>query len=287
MNENIKKAFCLSPLLMMSLLLAGQAPFPEKNEIRQFTSSTTCVVLEDDPFSFFNVYIKKAMEEYWTLTPFELIDNDEFSVRRNKPEFSFIKLTETTFDKDKSNSAFNFLNLLQGKNVRSIKDMPEICAIPLSSADKDDLDYGYKFGMILLFMQKHAGMIIEDPSKTGRRYLNFYNENIPEVIGRKILVRQEDLSPALGDIEKIKAIYSGKVEIVNEEEIVKAIETRSVGTVILHKVGPGEDADEGYCFKMLIGTDDANMYYYNSHKIDKLYPNGLLPADLKRLARFD
>jgi hypothetical protein len=34
---------------------------------------------------------------------------------------------------------------------------------------------------------------------------------------------------------------------------------------------------------MLIGTDDSDMYYYNQHKIDNNNPDGLLPADLKRL----
>jgi hypothetical protein len=57
--------------------------------------------------------------------------------------------------------------------------------------------------------------------------------------------------------------------------------------VILHKVGPSGEAEGGYCFKMLIGTDDSNMYYYNSHTITNDDPDGLLPADLKRLARFD
>ncbi len=283
----MKKTIAVLPLALISLMLAGQAPFPTKNEIKQFSSSTTCVVLEDDAFSFFNSYIKKAMQEYWTLTPFEFIDNEEFDSRKGKAEYSFLMLTETVFDKDKSGSAFNFLNLIQGKNVRKISDMPEICAIPLSSADGDDLDYGYKMGAILLFMQKHAALITEDPSKTGRRYLRFYNENIPQVMGKKILVRQEDLSPAVGDIDKIRAIYSGNVEIVTEEDIVKAIGAKAAGTVVLHKVGPSGEADEGYCFKMLIGTDDANMYYYNSHIIDSMNPDGLLPADLRRLARFD
>ncbi len=34
--------------------------------------------------------------------------------------------------------------------------MPEICAVPLSYAGEDDLEYGYKLGAILEFMQKHA-----------------------------------------------------------------------------------------------------------------------------------
>jgi hypothetical protein len=283
----MKKAIAVLPLALISLLLAAQAPFPSKNEISQFSSSTTCVVLEDDAFSPFNAFIKKAMEEFWTITPFEFIDQDEFEIRMKKSDYSFIMLTETTYDKDKSGSAFNFINLVQGKYVNRISALPEICAVPLSSSGEDDMDYGYKLGAVLLFMQKHAGLIMEDPSKTGRRYLKFYNENIPSVLARRILVKQDDLSPAIGDQDKIRAIYSGKVEIVTEEEIVKAIQERSPSTVILHKVGPSGDVTGGYCFKMLIGTDDSNMYYYNSHTVDDSNPDGFLPSDLKRLARFN
>jgi len=284
----MKRTFLALTLIIVPLIVGGQAPFPSKNEIKQFSASKTCVVLEDDSFSAFNVYMKESMKEFWTVTPFEFIESTEFNVRRLKPEYSFIVLTETNYDKDKSNSVFNFINLLQGKNVEKLGQMPEICAVPLSFAGEDDIEYGYKLGAILMFMQKHARLIMEDPSKTGRKYLKFYNENVPALVNRTILVKQEDLAPEIGTIERIKAIYSNKIEIVPEEAIVKAIETRAPSTVILHKVGPvGEMQGEGYCFKMLIGTDDADMYYYNLHAIDKANPNGLLPADLKRLARFD
>ena len=71
--------------------------------------------------------------------------------------------------------------------------MPEICAVPLSFAGEDDLEYSYKLGAILSFMQKHAQMISEDPSLTGRKYLKYYNKYIPEVTDKTILVKQEDL----------------------------------------------------------------------------------------------
>jgi hypothetical protein len=282
-----KSIFLVSALLLMHVL-SGQAPFPSKDEIKQFAASKTCVVLEDDPFSSFNSFMKDAMKDYWKVTPYEFITVKEFNVRRLKPSWSFIVLTETNFDKDKSNSLFNFINLLQGKNVDKLGEMPEICAVPLSYAGEDDLEYGYKLGVILEFMQKHAQLIMEDPSKTGRKYLKYYNDNIPEVMKKTILVKQEDLSPGIANMERIKSIYSDKIEIVPEEEIVKAIQNKTPGTVVLHKVGPvGEKQDAGYCFKMLIGTDDANMYYYNVHSIDKNNPNGLLLSDLKRLARFE
>jgi len=283
----MKKISLAVTFVFCSVLLCGQAPFPGKDEIKQFAVSKTCVVLEDNQFSSYNSYIRAAMKEYWKITPYEFIKVTDFNVRRSKPEYSFIMLTETNFDKDKSNSLFNFINLLQGKDVDKLGELPEICAVPLSFAGEDDLEYGYKLGAILSFMQKHAQLIMEDPSKTGRKYLKFYNENIPDVMKKTILVKQEDLVPDIGTIERIKAIYSNKLEIVSEDEIVKAIENKTPNIVILHKVGPVGDRNEGYCFKMLIGTDDANMYYYNVHSIDKTNPNGFLPADLKRLARFD
>ena len=272
-------------LLSFTFLLNGQAPFPGKEEIKQFTASKTCVVLEDDQYSSYNIFIKQAVKVFWTITPYEFIEVKDFNVKRLKPEYSFIVLTQTNYEKDKSNSLFNFINLLQGKNVNKLGEAPEICAMPLSFAGEDALEYGYKLGAILSFMQKHALMISEDPSLTGRKYLKYYNKNIPEVQNKTILVKQEDLVPEISTIEKINTIYTHKIEIVTEEDIVKAIADKTPNTLILHKVGPGEDKNSGYCFKMLIGTDDSNLYYYNQHLIVKTNPNGLLPADLKRLAK--
>ena len=100
--------------------MSGQAPFPDKDEIKQFKASKTCVVLEDDPFSSYNVYIKEAVNDSWKITPYEFITVKEFNVRRLNPAYSFIVLTQTNFDKDKSNGLYNFINLLQGKNVNKL-----------------------------------------------------------------------------------------------------------------------------------------------------------------------
>jgi hypothetical protein len=280
------KLILFTILLLFSVVSSSaQAPFPSKDEILQFTASKTCVVLEDDPFSAYNVSIKQAVKSFWNITPYEFIEVTEFNVRRENPEYSFIVLTQTNFEKDKSNALFNFINLLQGKDVNKLGEMPEICAVPLSFAGEDDLEYSYKLGAILSFMQKHALMISDDPSLTGRKYLKYYNKYIPDIATKTILVKQEDLAPEIATLELIKEIYNNKIEIVSEDDIVKAIEVKAPGTLILHKVGPVGERDSGYCFKMLIGTDDANMYYYHQHLIDKANPNGLLPSDLKRLSR--
>lgn len=281
----MRTLFLTFTMLLSAIVLMGQAPFPDKDEIKQFNASKTCVVLEDDPFSSYNIYIKDVVEKSWKITPFEFITVKQFNVRRLNPAYSFIVITQTNFDKDKSHGLYNFINLLQGKNVNKLAEMPEICAVPLSFAGVNDMVYSYKLGAIISFMQKHAQKISEDPSLTLRKYLKYYNKNIPGIKNKTILVEQDDLSPAISTIDRIKSIYSSKIEIVTDEEIIKAIEDKAPDTVILHKVGPMGDRDSGYCFIMLIGTDDSELYYYSLHMIDKANPNGLLPDDLRSLER--
>jgi hypothetical protein len=282
----MKKLLLLSAFIVLPLLLNAQAPFPSAEEIKQFLGSKTCIVLEDDPFSSFNAFAKEAVKSFWTITPYEFINIVEFNRRRTNPAYSFIVLTQTNFEKDKTGGLFNFANLIQGKKVSSLSDNPEICAVPLSFAGEDDIEYGNRLGIILAFMQKHAKLISDDPSLTGRKYLKYYNVNAPEVVKKTILVREEDLSPAVSTTEAIKAIYPFAIKIVTEEEIVKAINEKTPNTLILHKVGPVGENRAGYCFKMLIGVDDAQMYYYSQHMYKADSPNGLLESDLKRLARY-
>jgi hypothetical protein len=281
----MKKLLFAISLIFFSLLVTGQAPFPNNDEIKQFNASKTCVVLEDDPFSAYNDFIKEAVEAYWKITPYEFITVKEFNVRRLNPAYSFIVLTQTNFDKDKSHGLYNFINLLQGKDVNKLAEMPEICAIPLSFAGVDDFEYSYKLSPILLFMQKHAQMISADPSLTLRKFLKYYNKNIPAIKDKTILVELEDLSPEISSIDRIRKIYNGKIEIVKNEDIIKAIEDKTPNVIIVHKVGPKGDRWSGYCFVMLLGIDDAEMYYYNLHMVDRGKPNGLLPEDLKRLEK--
>src|SRR5512133_726659 len=138
--NDLKKILFITIILSLSLALSGQnqTPFPSKEEIKQFMASKTCVVLEADPF--YNAYIKEAVKDFWKITPYEFIEVKEFNLRRKDPAYSFIVLTETNFDRDKSGSVFNFINLLQGKKVDKLVELPEICAVPLSFLGADDYE---------------------------------------------------------------------------------------------------------------------------------------------------
>ena len=147
-------------------------------------------------------------------------------------------------------------------------------------------EYSYKLGLIIRFMQYHADLVMKNPTTSALRYLKYYNKNVPEIRGKTILVREDDLAPEISYGGENRAYYPYSVKIVDEEEIIRAVEEKDKDVLIVHKVGPDGVKQTGTCMKMLIGTDDAIMYYYDSHMVDSKNANGLLISDLKRLARF-
>lgn len=281
-----KRAFILLALIIPAAASAQQRPYPTFDDAEKFRKSVTCVVKEDDPFSFYNVEIKDAVDKYWKVTPVKYITVEEFNVMRTDPAYSFLVLTITNFSNDKSGSTYDFLNLLLGADVDDLDQLPEFCAIPLCFSGAPEEEYSYKLGLIIRFMEYHAELVMKNPTLSALRYLKYYNKNVPEIKDKTILVRESDLAPEVNTPERIAAQYPYKVRIVEEEEIIRAIEEKQKDVLIVHKVGPEGVKRTGTCMKTLIGTDDAIMYYYDSHMVDSKNASGLLITDLKRLARF-
>jgi hypothetical protein len=282
----MKKTALIGLALMVSAFVAGQRPYPTMEDVQKFKKSTTCVVLEDNDFSFFNPEIKAAVEKYWTVTPYKFITSAEFEQLWGNPDYSFLVLTVSNFSNDKSGSSYNYLNLLLGAKVMNIDKLPEFCTVPLSVVgDEDEEGYTYKIDLVVRFIQHHAQVLAENPTNLELKYLKFYNKNIPEIKNKTILITSEDLDPQINTVEKISKYYKYPVKIVTEEEIIKAVNDKLPGILICHRLGPVEGKHTGTCIKMLIGTDDAIMYYYDTHMVDDKTANGMLISDFKRINR--
>ncbi len=281
-----KKVKILIFVSFLSLTAFSQSVFPGADEIESFYGTETLVVLENTMFSSYNAFIKGAIKEYWDITPFKFISVEEFNTERENPAYSFIVLTETKYDKDKSGSVYNFINLLLGKDVGRLEDMPEMCAIPLSFAGEEDLEYSHKVSIVLRFMQAHVRHLSDDPSITGKKYLKYYNQFIPELGDKTILLSKSDLEPELKSESRVKELYGHDIKVVDDETIREAIVNKAENTLVLHMVGPEGERAGGMCFKMLIGTDDGRMYFYGEHKITPKKPRGLQVNDLKRIGRY-
>ncbi len=264
----------------------SQITFPTPRDAGKLMNTITLVVLEDNIFSSFNSNIKTVVNEFWDITEFEFVSAKEFNEKRRDEQYSFLVPIQTSFQKDKSNTQWVFLNLLLGAKTKAIAGMPEFCSIPLYVISEEEEEYGYYLPLIIQFIQKRVAEIKENPDVESLENLTYYNRNIPMLENKTIVVQENDLSPEINTIEKIAEYYPYKVNIVSGDEIEQAIKGKYENIVVLHSVGPGTSEDIGRCYKMLFGADDSRMYFYNYHTINPKRPDGLLSRDLKRLCRF-
>lgn len=267
--------------LSMSALNA-QDYIPTKADLDRFPTTKTMVVLEDNILSEYNLIMKEVMPQEWKMTPYDFISWKDFEKKRMDPKLSFIIMTQVKFDKDKMNTKYNFISLVLGGTNFSLNQMPDLCSLPLSYYGIGDMEYSYKLGIFLRFMQNHVKMLIAQPNLAGENILMHYNKNIADLKGKTLYLVADDMAKEVGTLAKIKSVFAGNVKLVTPEEVQKAIAEKK-DVVLLHKVGPAGSREKARCYKMLIGAADAQVYYFNFHMINDKTPDGFLASDFKKL----
>ena len=280
----MKKIILLFVVVFFGLYSFGQKAVATHQQIEGFYNSTTCIVLDDDIFNTYNSAIRAAVEQSWTITPVKYITMDEFKNYRQNPDYSFLIRAKVFTEKNTNNIAYTFLSLVIGERDKKFSELPEICSFPLSYYNVDYEKYDYKMGALLLFIQNHIDITLNDESLTDKNILQYYNRNTSEINNKTLYVTQENLQNTVNSTNKIAKYYSGKIKIVEPDEIQDAIDEKNEDVIILHIVAPPANSGSvGRCYKMLIGAASGKLYYYDSHSISKAKPGKFLKTDFKKL----
>ena len=253
-------------------------------EIQKFFKTKTLIVLENNPLCEYNFKIKEVIEKYWTITEYEYISQSEFAKKMRESDYSFLITSDVMFEKDKTGAVYNYLNLVLG-GERTLTKMPDLCSVPLSYKNIEEEKYVYKLSAIVRFIQAHVKMTYENPDLTSKNIINHYKKNAPDIQNKTLYLIKDELSQDLNSVSKVKKYYKHKIKFVNREELELAIDEARQDVVFLHKVGPGRKNKKERCFKVIVGADDAKLYYFDYHKINSKKPNSLLKSDLKNLSK--
>jgi len=280
----MRKIALLLFLFSLGYSMKGQDAVATNDEIQKFMKTKTYVVYDENIFGSYNKAIKKAIEDYWTLTPVEFIKQAEYNKLRGSYRNSFIIRTKVNFDKDKSNTSYTFLSILLGSNKGSMESMPDLCSFPLSYYNVDYDKYHYKMGAIIKFMQNHIILTRDNPNLDSKNILRYYNNNTADLKGKTLYVIKDELDSDVNTLDKIKKFYSGKVVITTAEEIEKVIHDKNPDAVFLHKVGPSKNDDKLRIYKLILGASDGKLYYFDYHKFKKgKAGDAFLATDFKKL----
>ncbi|MBN2613032.1 MAG: hypothetical protein JXB00_15870 [Bacteroidales bacterium] len=278
--------------ILFMLLLSGlmkplfsQGYVPTREDINTFFTTKTLVVLEDNPLLEFNMVIKDVMKQEWNITEYDFISFKEFEEKRMDAKYSFLLMTQVSFENDKTDAQYRFLHLSLGGDYFRLNQMPDIASVPVAYFNVEEDNYAYKLGILVRFIQKHALLIKEQPEIVSANVLKHYNDNIRDIKDKTLYVLENELAKDVNSVARIKKIYPYKFKIVTKEEIEQAIEERNEDVVFLHKVGPEGTKIDARCYKVIIGAGDANFYYFDYHKISDKNPDGFLSSDFKKLVK--
>jgi hypothetical protein len=269
----------------LAISLFSQGYVPSREDINAFSLTKTLVVLPNNPLLEYNYVIKEVMEQEWEITDYDFISFAEFEEKRLDPKYSFLYMTQVSFEHDKTDARYRFIHLSLGGDYFRMDQMPDIASVPVAYYNVEEEYYGYKLGILVRFIQNHVKLIKDHPEIVSANVFKHYNDNIKDIREKTLYILENELAKEINSVARIKKIYPYKFQIVTKEEIEQAIKERRDDIVFLHKVGPEGTKLNARCYKVIIGAGDANFYYFDYHKIDNKKPDGLLASDLKKLAK--
>lgn len=257
---------------------------PSEEELEHFQNTKTLVVLEANPLLEYNIRIKEVVKNEWELTDYEFISAEEFKEKRKNPQYSFLVMTEVSFQRDKTNAKYKFLHLLLGGDYQRINQMPDLAAIPIGYTNVDERHYMYKLNTLVRFLQNHIRKISQNPDLISGNTFKYYKDNMENIKDKTLYVLKDELAPSINSRAKMEKVYPYEFKIVSKEEIKQAIEERKENVVFLHKVGPEGTMKYARCYKIIIGADKPKLYYFEYHMIEDDQPDAFLKDDLEDLA---
>jgi hypothetical protein len=275
----LKKSILIFSLGLFYLGVMANAPLATKQQIEMFKNTKTCVVLEDG-ISFYNAFIKDAIQKYWKSTSYEFINQTEFEKRKTDLKYSFIVLIDENYDKDPAGVSYRYINLVLGDTSDNITMMPEYCSIPISYSGDKGTDYEYVIPAIVKFMQKHVKNLEKYRFPVSLNGLKYYNKS--GFKDRVLLFDKDKMAPNADSPEKIKAGYPYNFKLLNIDEIEKEFTASPANTLFHFHVGPPKDAGAGKCFEMLFDVD-GNLYYYNFRNVTNDNPDGFNLKDFNNI----
>ena len=282
----MKKYYALLLLLIPFIQLQAQREYlPTAEDLEHFHTTRTYVVLESNPLSDYNIEIQDAVKKFWDITEYEFLPMSEFADKSFDKNASFLYLAGVSFEKDRTDTRYEFLCLSLGGDHVSLDDLKDVANIPMSFYGVDEDHFAYKLGIMVRFLQYHVRLITEHPNIVDNNVYNYYNRNMADVKGKTLYLIEDELARDISTVKKIKAIYPYDVRIVNREQIKELIMAEDPDAVVLHKVGPEGKKLKARVYNILIGAADAQFYYFDYHKESEKNPDAFLASDLKKLAR--
>ena len=271
-------ALAIAGLLLTTDAL-GQAQITTRREkLKDFTSKTTKVVLTGD--EFLDEAVKESVAATWTVSPYEFCSNEEVQNLKGNADFYFLMVVKGQFRRE-SEPGIDMLTLVKGGEGadKSINDMFEVVSFPLRSTEDPS---GREFVLLPAFLkiiQEHTTSLTDTEMKA---YSNIGAKDSKKLRIKRIFFWAEDFAPQVDEQTK-RSLDEDILIKEDEDEVDEIFSEGTFNTVVSYVVAPSEPVNGSICYKMLIGSDNHELYYFKKHKITAKSGKGFLSSDIKSI----
>ena len=271
-------ALAIAGLLLTTDAL-GQAQITTRREkLKDFTSKTTKVVLTGD--EFLDEAVKESVAATWTVSPYEFCSNEEFQNLKGNADFYFLMVVKGQFRRE-SEPGIDMLTLVKGGEGadKSINDMIEVESFPFRMTEDTA---GREFVLLPAFLkiiQEHTTSLTDTEMKA---YSNIGAKDSKKLRIKRIFFWAEDFAPQVDEQTK-RSLDEDILIKEDEDEVDEIFSEGTFNTVVSYVVAPSEPVNGSICYKMLIGSDNHELYYFKKHKITAKSGKGFLSSDIKSI----
>lgn len=257
----------------------GQAQiYTRKEKLKDITAKTLKVVMTGE--DALDESLKQAVSMAWTMSPYEFCTKDDFDKTKGSDKFYFLVVVKGQQRKE-SEPGIDLLTIVKGGAGadKSIDDMLEVVTFPLRAAVDPS---GREFTLLPAFisiMEDHCKHQIDSEVKA---YSSLGAKESKKLRMKQIYFSEEDFAPQVE--EKLIESLDEDIFIKEDDEDVDDIFTKGVfNAVVSYVVAPSEPVSGSVCYKMLIGADDHQLYWYKKHTISPRQGAGFLEGDLRSI----
>lgn len=271
-------ALAIAGLLLTTDAL-GQAQITTRREkLKDFTSKTTKVVLTGD--EFLDEAVKESVAATWTVSPYEFCSNEEFQNLKGNADFYFLMVVKGQFRRE-SEPGIDMLTLVKGGEGadKSINDMFEVVSFPLRSTEDPS---GREFVLLPAFLKIIQDHTISLTDTEMKAYSNIGAKDSKKLRIKRIFFWAEDFAPQVDEQTK-RSLDEDILIKEDEDEVDEIFSEGTFNTVVSYVVAPSEPVNGSICYKMLIGSDNHELYYFKKHKITAKSGKGFLSSDIKSI----
>lgn len=268
--------------LFVTVHVSGQIQITTRREkLKDFSSKTTKVVLPGDPM--LDEALKESVSVQWTLSPYEFCSMEEFENLKKSDSYYFLLVVKGLFRKEVE-PGIDLLTLVKGGegSDKGIGSMLEVVSFPLRATQGAS---GREFVLLPAFLkaiQEHVSSLTNTELKA-YSVLNVSKRTMSRLRTKRIFFYEDDLSPQVNERVRRNAMDEDMMVEADEDVMFAKFTEAERNTVVSYIVAPAEPVNGSWCYKMLVGSDSHELYYYKRHKITARSGKGFLARDIKAI----